>query len=108
MSLFACPYLQGEVEWTQERERHTAERHPDLLPQHRDKVAVALADPEQVRRSKRFGNARLFSRWYPELHDGKHLVAVVVTDPAPALRHWLVTAYIARRLVEGEVEWTRS
>ena len=35
MSLFPCPYLKGEVELTDERERHIAERHPELLPEHR-------------------------------------------------------------------------
>lgn len=108
VSFFPCPLLDVQVEWTAERERHTADRHPDLLPEHRAKVAETLADPDQIRRSKRFGNARLFSRWYGELRGGKHVVVVVVSDPAPGERHWIVTAYITRRLAEGEVEWTRS
>ena len=61
---FACPLLHGEVELTDERERHIAERHPDLLPLHRDRLALTLSDPDEVRRSARFGDARLFSRWY--------------------------------------------
>lgn len=108
MSLLPCPYLGGDVEWTEERERHTADRHPDLLPEHRDKVVATLAEPDEVRRSRRFGNARLFSRWFEVLHDGKHVVVVVVSDPVPSERHWVVTAYIARRLASGEPEWTRS
>jgi hypothetical protein len=36
------------------------------------------------------------------------MVVVVVTQAAPAARHWIVTAYLARRLAEGEVEWKRS
>ena len=50
MSRFPCPYLKGEVELTEERERHIAERHPDLLPEHRERVAETLGDPDQVRR----------------------------------------------------------
>jgi hypothetical protein len=61
-----------------------------------------------VRRSQRFGNARLFSRWFEEVRGGKHVVVVVVSDAAPAKRRWVVTAYIARRLAQGEPEWTRS
>ena len=107
MERFRCPYLLGVVECTEERERHIAERHPELLPEHRDKLAETLSDPDQVRRSSRLGNATLFSRWYPDLRHGKHVVVVVVSE-LPTGRHWVVTAYVARRLAEGVVEWTRS
>ena len=106
MTRFSCPQLRGSVEWTEERERHVAERHPELLPEHRDLIAETVADPDQVRRSARFPEARLFSRWYPEVRGGKHVVVVVVSGPAG--RHWIVTAYVARRLAEGEVEWKRG
>jgi len=108
MPLFSCPYLQGEVELTDERESHIADQHPDLLPEHRDKIAETLADPDQIRRSARFNNARLFTRWFDNVREGKHIVVVVVTDPAPNERHWIVTAYIARKLAGGVIEWTRS
>jgi hypothetical protein len=108
MTHFPCPYLHAEVELTDEREQHIAESHPDLLPEHRDLLAQALSDPDHVRRSRRFGNARLFSRWFDTLHGGKHVVVVVVSDAAANGRHWLITAYIARKLAEGDVEWTRS
>ena len=62
MTKFPCPCLMGKVELTEERERHIAERHPDLLPEHRQRLAEVLADPHQVRRSVRFTSARLFSR----------------------------------------------
>ncbi len=106
---FPCPYLRAEVELTAERECHIAERHPDLLPEHRGKIAETLANPDQVRRSARFGNARLFSRWYTNLRGGKYVVVVVVSEPvATGLRHWIISAYIARRLAGGEIEWTQS
>lgn len=62
MTSYPCPYLNGEVDLTEERERHIAERHPDLLPEHRDRISEALAQPDQVRSSTRFGSVRLFSR----------------------------------------------
>ena len=108
MSRFPCPYLEGEVELTAERERHIAQRHPDLLPEHGRRIAETLADPDQVRRSVRFGSAKLFSRWYTDLRGGKHVVAVVVSEPGAGQRHWIITAYIARSLVEGEAEWRRA
>nr|VFK45235.1 MAG: hypothetical protein BECKSD772F_GA0070984_12157 [Candidatus Kentron sp. SD]VFK80793.1 MAG: hypothetical protein BECKSD772D_GA0070982_11573 [Candidatus Kentron sp. SD] len=55
---FPCDYLDGDVEITRERERHIAESHPELLPEHRKWIASTLADPDQVRTSTRFGNAK--------------------------------------------------
>ncbi len=108
MILFACPYRKGEIELTEERERHIRERHPDLLPQYRGRLAETLSDPDQVRRSARFAGAALFSRWYNNPRGGKHVVVVVVSEPSPKGRHWIITAYIARKLAEGEVEWKRT
>ena len=59
---FPCPYVQTEVELTEEREQHIAERYPDLLLEHRTCIADTLADPDQVRRSTRLRSARLFTR----------------------------------------------
>ncbi len=106
MTRFHCPYFKGYVEWTDERERHATQRHPDLLPEHRDLIAQTLADPDQVRRSARFPAAYLLSRWYPDLHAGKHVV-VVVMDGSRG-RRWIITAYVARTLTGGTVEWKRS
>jgi hypothetical protein len=105
---FPCPYLQTEVELTEERVRHIAERHPDLLPEYRTCIADTLAAPDQVRRSPRLRNARLFTRWFDAMRGGKHVVVVVVTDVAASRRHWVVTAYMARQLTEGDREWTKS
>ena len=108
MTHFACPYLGASVELTDERERHIAERHPDLLPEHRHCIADTLAQPDQVRRSARFAGAWLFSRWFELIRGGKFVVVVVVSDAAPQGRHWIVTAYLARRLTRGDIEWNRD
>ena len=108
MTRFPCPYLQSEVELPEERERHITERHPDLLSEHRTCMAETLADPDQVRRSTRLRNARLFTCWFDTVRGGKHVVVVVVTDVAASRRHWVVTAYMARKLTEGDIEWTKS
>ncbi len=108
MATFACPYLGSEVQLTDEREKHIGENHPDLLPEHRDKIAETLADPDEVRQSARFAGARMFSKWYSDVRGGKFVVVVVVTEAGMAGRNWIVTAYIARKLVGGNVEWKRS
>ena len=108
MSRFPCPYLKGEVELTEERERHIADRHPDLFPEHWDRVAETLMDPDLVRRSARFGSAKLFSRWFPDVRRGKHIVVVVVSEPDTRKRHWIITAYITTKITEGEIEWRRD
>jgi hypothetical protein len=104
---FPCPYLNDEVELTEERERHITERHPDLLPEHRPRIAETLSRPDQVRTSARFGSAKLFSRWYTEVRQGKYVVVVVVSERTPQERHWIITAYLASRLAPGGVEWQR-
>jgi hypothetical protein len=97
----------GEVELTEEREHHIAEHHPGLLPEHREWIAETLTDRDQVRRSVRFGNARIFARWCESIRGSKHVV-VLMSATTPSDRHWIVTAYLARKLVEGGVEWQRS
>ena len=105
---FPCPWLHGEVELTVERELHIRERHPDLLPAHRTRIIEALADPDVVRRSHRSPTAHLFSRWYSDIRQGRHIVVVVQGDAGASGRHWIVSAYTTRRLASGELEWHRS
>jgi hypothetical protein len=80
---FPCPYLNGEVALTEERERHITERHLDLLPEYRPCIAETLSALDQVRASVRFGSAKLFSRWYAEVRQGKYVVVVVVSERSP-------------------------
>jgi len=47
------------------------------------RIVETLSDPDHVRRSARFAGAKLFSRWYNDLWDGKHVVVVVVSEPDP-------------------------
>ena len=108
ISKFPCPYLSSEVELSSEREKHIAENHPDLLPEYRDCIAETLAEPDQVRLSARFKNARLFTRWFDFVRSGKYFVVVVLSESRPLKRHWVVTAYVARRLAGGEIEWKRN
>jgi DNA gyrase inhibitor GyrI len=108
MATFQCPYLGGDVELTEERLAHIAQEHPELVPDHLDLIASTLNDPDRVVRSRRMTNARLFSRWYNEIRGGKYAVVVVVTDSTDVDRHWVITAYLARTLVIGEVEWSKT
>lgn len=108
MLRFPCAYLNGEVELTDERAGHIAASHPDLLPRHMDPVARTLADPDLVRRSERDQNARLLSPWFPDLRGGRRVVTVVVSSTGDVARHWVVTAYSARRLTGGTTEWQRN
>ena len=108
MTISPCPHLGGDVGETDERERHIGERHPDLLPVHRSRIAEVLAYPDEVRHSRRFGQARLFSRWFADIRRGKHVVVVVVSTAEVGGRHWIITAYLARALAEGAVEWKRG
>jgi hypothetical protein len=58
--------------------------------------------------AERFASARLFSRWFDDLLGGKHVVVVVLMLIVEHGRNWIITAYIARSLAVGDVEWKRS
>ena len=108
MTLLPCPYLGLPVELTDERRRHILLKHPDLLPEYIDYVAETLAEPNEVRRDSRFPATRIFARWCEHVKGGKFIAVVVVSDPPPMERYWVVTAYIARKLTQGVVEWKRA
>jgi len=48
MQTFPCPYLNGEVELTDEREAHITQTHPDLLPEYLPQLKQTLENPDQV------------------------------------------------------------
>jgi len=52
-------------------------------------------------------HTRLFLRWYDDLLGGKNVVVAIVSAEAPEVRHWIVTAFIARRPPRGDLEWKR-
>ncbi len=104
---FRCPYLSGEVEWTEEREHHVATRHPELIPAHRAEMAETLADPDEVRVDSEYPNTRLFCRRFADLMGGKSVIIAVVSTPAPDVRHWIVTAWVTGKPPKGGVEWKR-
>ncbi len=103
----ACPHLGGEVEWTEERQAHIAARHPELLPAHLGKVTLTIADPDEIRRDHEYPNTRLLFRWFDDLMGGKNVVVATVSTPPPNVRHWIVTAFVARKQPKGELEWKR-
>jgi hypothetical protein len=105
MREFSCPYLEGGVELTEERERHIATTHPDLLPEYLPQVEETLADPDQIRQSTRMDEALLFSKRFEAIKGGKHIVVVVVSEQA---RHWIITAYLARKLTGGTLAWQKT
>ncbi len=107
MQDFPCPYLNNSVELTEERLNHISETHPDLLPIYLKELAETLANPDQIRRSSQLQNALLFARWFDHIRDGKYVVVVVVTDTTPTKRYWIITAYIARKLTGGTIEWQK-
>ena len=108
MRTFKCSHLNGEVELSDEREMHIAYSHPDLLPEYLMQVGLTLAAPDQVRRSLHMSSARIFCRRFEEVRQGKYVVVVVVSETTPAMRHWIITAYMTRRLANGEVEWRKT
>ena len=77
---FSCPYLAGEVELTEEREKHIGDRHPELLPKIRERIRMTLAEPHEVRQSARSADGRLFSRWFDDIVGGKERQGLGIRD----------------------------
>ena len=53
-------------------------------------------------------NELAFVRWFPGVLGGRYVVAIVVSDPRGedgTIRHWIVTAHVARRLGPWRVLW---
>jgi hypothetical protein len=112
MNLLPCPYLETDVELSEERQQHILASHPELGGDPLRLIAQTLLDPDEVRVDRRFPRSRLFSRWFDDLLKGKILVVAVVTDEpdtsaGSASRHWVVTAYPTRRVTQGVVQWAR-
>jgi len=105
---FVCPYLGGPVELTRERERHILRKHPEVMADQSDRLALALSDPDEVHRDPDDAGIRLFFRWIHNWLGGKNLVVVVVSGSGPTARHWVVTAFPSRKLPAGEPEWKRG
>ena len=103
--LFRCPYLDADVELTDERESHVMMRHPGLGAGLPERLTSTLAEPGLVMQSRRSPSALLFSRWYDDLLNGKFLVVVVEGE---AGRRWIVTAHPSEAEIRGEVLWRRS
>lgn len=96
------------VELTQERFEHIQYRHPEV-GQQTEIIAQVLADPDLVRCDPRFSETRLFSRWLSGAEGGRFVVVAVVSEISESKRHWIVTAYMTRRLTQrGEIEWKRG
>lgn len=104
MELFQCPYLDMEVELSDNKERHIITRHADLFPHHLAYIVGTLGSPDVVLRKTPDDNTTLFFRWYYGLCN-KYMAVVVVMEPD---RKWVITAYPAHRLHRGEILWQRN
>jgi hypothetical protein len=75
----------------------------------------SLRGAETAEISVRLGNysashfeGSAFARWCESVKGGKLVVVVMVSDPPPMERYGVVTAYIARKLTQGVIEWKRA
>jgi hypothetical protein len=103
---FACPYLGLPVELTDEREAHIRGKHDEIFATGLDLLSSVLANPDLVQRDTRFPDTLVFSRWYDELIQDKHVIVVVVVDEAIG-RNWIVTAFLTRRLPGRDILWSQ-
>jgi hypothetical protein len=102
---FFCSYLNDLVELTDERINHIIQRHPELSNNYEKYISETLLNPDQVRNDIRFQETLLISRWYPQINKGRYVIVAVVTEID---RNFIVTAYTARKITQGEVIWTKN
>lgn len=100
---YNCPYLKSRVELTAERRAHIAIRHPDVLP-YLARIGAVLEQPDEIRRSQRDSETLLFYREFPKMLGGKNLAVVVKIDH----RAFVLSAYLTRTRVNGEVLWKKT
>jgi hypothetical protein len=102
---FYCPYLDAQIQLTDEREGHIRRLHPEVLTPGRNLIAGALSDPDLIRRDLREpASTLLFPRWHDQLRGGRHVIVSVVSEVD---RHWIVTAFSAQWVEERDIEWER-
>ena len=80
------------------------ERHPGTLPDYLTQLAETLSTPDLIRKRSREPNALLFSKWFDTIRLGRYLVVVTISEDEP-VRHWVITAYTARKISGGEKIW---
>jgi hypothetical protein len=100
-----CPYFAEEVILTDERTQHIRTQHPDLLPGYRNTIDDVISKPDIIRSSSRMPNGYLFTKWCPEVQNGKYVIVVIVSE---ALRKWVITSYISRKLPKGDILWIKD
>lgn len=101
---FYCTFLNAEVELSEEREQHIIDRHPGTLPNYLGQLAETLGNPDLVRQSSRDDSSLLFSKWFDDIRTGRHMIVVTISEKEP-VRHWVVTAYTARKISGGKRVW---
>lgn len=102
---FFCSYLNSLVELTNERINHIITRHPELTNNYEKYISETLINPDQVRNDLRFQDTLLISRYYPQFNKGRSVVIAIVTE---INRNFIVTAYTARKITQGEIIWTKN
>ncbi|MFN0145918.1 MAG: hypothetical protein ACKVT1_05360 [Dehalococcoidia bacterium] len=110
-SFLECPFLGGLVEFNDERREHIESVHPREARDVFDELASVVCDPDVVFETPRQGEHALARA--QENHASHFVVAIVVTEDVRSservhARHWVVTAYISRRLPRWRILWRRS
>ena len=100
---FECPHLGGHVELSDERRRHIAAARDLAVAELNALLARTLAEPDIIRQSATTANEWAFAKWREGFQ--RYLVVIVLTDSDDIVRHWIVSAWSARRLSRRSERW---
>jgi hypothetical protein len=99
---YNCNYLNGMVELTDERREHIASRHPDVIP-FLSEITATLDTPDEIHSSQRDPETLVFYRVLTSA-TGKSLALVVKVDR----RAFILSAYLTRTRVNGDIVWAKN
>ncbi len=100
---YNCPYLRVVVELTDERRSHITIRNPDVT-RYLNYTGDDLENPDEIRTSQRDLETLIFYQEYRRMLNGKSLAVAVKRDG----RSFILSAYLTRARVNGEVLWARN
>ncbi len=107
-----CPFFNGHVEVTEEREEHIRSSHLEAALALLEALDETVRSPDLVLRRSEAESEWAFVRALGSEAITNYALVIVVRDrvgsESGTVRHWVVTAYIARRLPRWRVEWQRS
>lgn len=88
-----------QIRLTEERWQHMIERHPEIK-NHLSKIQTTIQNPDVIIANHYNRNERYYHKYFKSL---KNYLIVIIEYR----KHFIITAFIARKIKKGEILWKR-